>query len=139
MALSCDPNKHAWCQRKTPEIQANHRSLVSQCAKYCASSGSISTPLGHPEECCKSQNDRVMEGQRVCVRDLGEATADTFTIMKLAGHTSVTVSQRQNVLRRQSLRNRSLDLLETRNRRHWNGRVGRNPPKSTHMPVFAIS
>jgi hypothetical protein len=36
-----------------------------------------------------------MEGKRVCVRDLDNATADAFAIMKQAYHSSVTVSQRQ--------------------------------------------
>jgi hypothetical protein len=43
----------------------------------------------------KSQKDRLMEGERVCVRDLDNAIADAFAITKQAYHSSVIVSQRQ--------------------------------------------
>ena len=70
--------------------------------------------------------------RHTCLTRLGEAGADAFTIMKLAGHSSVTVSQRYVHPTPESVE-RAFDRLEALNRKGLE-RVGglhspQNPPQ----------
>jgi len=62
--------------------------------------------------------------RHTCLTRLGEAGADAFTIMKLAGHSSVTVSQRYVHPTGETVQ-LAFDRLETLNRRAFEGANGK--------------
>jgi integrase len=71
--------------------------------------------------------------RHTCLTRLGEAGADAFTIMKLAGHSSVTVSQRYVHPTPESME-RAFDRLETFNRKAMECAIGaESPQNSPHL------
>jgi len=67
--------------------------------------------------------------RHTCLTRLGEAGADAFTIMKLAGHSSVTVSQRYVHPTPESVE-RAFDRLEALNEKALAGASGATPPQN---------
>jgi integrase len=72
--------------------------------------------------------------RHACLTRLGEAGADAFTIMRLAGHSSVTVSQR-NVHPTPESMERAFDRLEAFNSKAMERGTVRSPHKTpyTHL------
>ncbi|MHB8390226.1 MAG: tyrosine-type recombinase/integrase [Acidobacteriaceae bacterium] len=67
--------------------------------------------------------------RHTCLTRQGEAGADAFTIMKLAGHSSVTVSQRYVHPTGETVQ-LAFDRLETLNRRALKGSKGKHHPQN---------
>ena len=67
--------------------------------------------------------------RHTCLAHLGEAGADAFTIMKLAGHSCVTVNQRYMHSTPESVE-RAFDRLETLNRKALERASGADSHKS---------
>ena len=71
--------------------------------------------------------------RHTCLTRLGEAGADAFTIMKLAGHSSVTVSQRYVHPTPESME-RAFDRLETFNKKAMARAIcAESPQNSPHL------
>jgi len=71
--------------------------------------------------------------RHTCLTRLGEAGADAFTIMRLAGHSSVTVSQRYVHPTPESME-RAFDRLEALNRKAMERANGvESPQNSPHL------
>jgi integrase len=71
-----------------------------------------------------------------CLSRLGEAGADAFTMMKLAGHSSVTISQRYVHPTPESVE-RAYDRLEALNRGAIRGLDREEPPQQTPQQLPA--
>lgn len=65
--------------------------------------------------------------RHTCLTRLGEVGADAFTIMKLAGHSGVTVSERYVHPTGETVQ-LAFDRLEALNRRALKGAKGKNSP-----------
>ncbi|MHB1795343.1 MAG: tyrosine-type recombinase/integrase [Acidobacteriaceae bacterium] len=99
----------------------------------------LGTSLAHAKVCRPGQGkkrryifprDFVLHSLRhTCLTQLGEAGADAFTIMKLAGNSSVTVSQRYVHPTGETVQ-LAFDRLETLNRRALKGAKGKHPPQN---------
>lgn len=76
--------------------------------------------------------------RHTCLTRLGEAGADAFTIMKLAGHSSVTVSQRYVHPTPESVE-RAFDRLETLNRKALERASGANSPQNPPQHAWRAS
>jgi integrase len=76
--------------------------------------------------------------RHTCLTRLGEAGADAFTIMKLAGHSSVTVSQRYVHPTPESVE-RAFDRLETLNRKALERVSGTDSPQNPPQHALIAS
>lgn len=76
--------------------------------------------------------------RHTCLTRLGEAGADAFTIMKLAGHSSVTVSQRYVHPTPESVE-LPFDRLETLNRKALERSSGPHSPQNSPQLILKAS
>ncbi len=76
--------------------------------------------------------------RHTCLTRLGEAGADAFTIMKLAGHSSITVSQRYVHPSPESVE-LAFDRLETLNRKALERVSGKHSPQNSPQRLLQAS
>jgi hypothetical protein len=76
--------------------------------------------------------DQGRQAAKECLTRLGEAGADAFTIMRLAGRSSVTVSQRYVHPPPESME-RAFDRLEALHNKAWSANGVESPQNSPHL------